>query len=187
MQELLISSDPIGCGKERACYVHPDDPTKAVKVSCAETNIQSKREIGYYTKLLKRSKLQYTHIPAYYGKVKTNLGDAFIVDLVRDYTGEISRSLQWYIRHGESLATFGPGLEEVHRYLVKNLIIFNDDISASNVLVQKISSNKQRLVVIDGLGDSVLIKWLNIFPRLVRKKIDRRWLRFCNRLKIKFT
>lgn len=51
-----------------------------------------------------------------------------------------------------------------------------------NILLQKISPHTQRLVVIDGLGDTVLIPFLNYLPSHVISKITRRWERFIKRL-----
>ena len=48
---LQITKEPIGRGKERACYVHPDDPRKAIKISMGEINKKSKCEIKFYRKL----------------------------------------------------------------------------------------------------------------------------------------
>jgi hypothetical protein len=39
-----------------------------------------------------------------------------------------------------------------------------------------------RLVVIDGLGDTVALDWLDNIPFLVRRKINRRWKRFIKRV-----
>ena len=34
------------------------------------------------------------------------------------------------------------------------------------------------MVIIDGLGDHIYIKWLNSIPAVARDKIERRWHRF---------
>lgn len=107
---LQLDTDPIGTGIERACYVHPHDPDKAVKVLIKRRNVQSKREIKYYTKLAKQPDLAFDHLPRFYGTVKTNLGNGFIVDLVRDYDGQISKPLNWYLANGLSI-------EELPAYL----------------------------------------------------------------------
>ncbi|MGI9318887.1 MAG: YrbL family protein [bacterium] len=179
---LQIDSDPIGLGVERACYIHPDDPGKAVKVSVKRRNLQSKREIKYYTKLAKRHDLKFDHLPKYYGTIETNLGDGFIVELVRDYDGQISKSLNWYLAHGFPVENLPPYLESLKRFLLKNLIIFNYDMKSSNLLLQKYSSENARLVIIDGLGDTVYIEWLNNFTSHVESKINRRWERFIKSL-----
>ncbi len=179
---LQIDSDPIGIGVERACYVHPDDPNKAVKVSIKRRDLQSKREIKYYTKLTRRHDLKFDHLPKYYGTIKTNLGDGFIVELVRDYDGQISKPLNWYLAHGFPVENLPPYLESLKRFFLKNLIIFNYDMRSSNLLLQKYSPGDARLVLIDGLGDTVYIEWFNTFTSHAESKINRRWERFIKRL-----
>jgi len=185
-EKLHIQTDMIGRGKERTCYLHPADPSKLVKISGRATSIQSRREISFYKKLARNNDIEYLYLPRYYGEVDTNLGNGFVVDTIVDHDGEISKSLQWYLTQGARLKEFEMLLMDVYRYFYSNLIIFNDDISAINVLVQKGSPNCSRLVVIDGFGDSVYITLLNIFPGVVRGKIHRRWHRFLKRLNDKF-
>ncbi len=179
---LQIDTDPIGIGVERACYLHPEDPNKAVKISIKRRNLQSKREINYYTKLARRHDLKFDHLPKYYGTIKTNLGDGFVVELVRDYDGQISKPLNWYLAHGLSVEKLPPYLESLKRFFLKYLIIFNYDMKSSNLLLQKFSSGDARLVLIDGLGDTAYFEWLNAFASHVESKINRRWERFIKRL-----
>jgi hypothetical protein len=162
---LQIIKDPIGRGKQRACYVHPDDPRKAIKISSGEINTHSRREIKFYRKLQKRGGVDEKHIPKFYGLCETNLGQGIVVDLIRNYDGEVSRPLD----------------ELIHSFL-HNLIIFNHDLTIGNLLVQKFSTRKTRLVAIDGLGDVTPLGWLGFSPLLVRRKIRRRWARFMARV-----
>lgn len=177
-----IVEKPIGVGIERACYVHPDDCNKAVKISVKRRDLQSKREIKYYKKLLKRKKVSFKHLPKFYGEVQSNRGDGFVVDLIRDYNGKVSKTLLWYLKKGYSIAEFEPYLFDLKKYFMKNLIIFNYDMMSSNLFFQKLSRKKARLVLIDGLGDTVYIQWFNAFPSHVKSKVERRWGRFIRRL-----
>lgn len=179
---LQIKSDPIGKGKERACYVHPEDPRKAIKISTGETSAQSRRDIKFYRKLQKRGGVVDKHIPDFYGVCDTNLGQGIVVDLIRNYDGEISRPLNWYLAEGYPIEEFEPFLDELKQSFLDNLIIFNHDMTIGNLLVQKTSAVKLRLVAIDGLGDVIALDWLDIFPFLVRRKIRRRWARFIARV-----
>ena len=175
---LQITKEPIGRGKERACYVHPDDPRKAIKISMGEINKKSKCEIKFYRKLKKRGGVDEKHIPKFYGLCRTNLGQGIVVDLIRNYDGEVSRPLNWYLAHGCQIEEFEPYLDELKHSFLQNLIIFNHDMTIGNLLVQKFSTRKTRLVAIDGLGDVTALNWLDFFPYLVQRKIRRRWARF---------
>jgi len=179
---LQITRKPIGMGKERMCFVHPEDPRLAIKISTGGVDEQSKREIRFYRKLQKRGGVDNRHIPGFHGLCETNRGRGIVVDLVRDYDGQISRPLNWYLAQGFPIEEFEPHLEELKRSFLEQLIIFNHDLTVGNILVQKTSAARFRMVAIDGLGDVVALDWLDYFPFLVRRKIRRRWQRFMARL-----
>jgi hypothetical protein len=179
---LDLSKQPIGMGKERMCFVHPEDPRLAVKVPIGDTNLQTRREIRFYRRLEKRGGVDCKHIPGFHGTCRTSRGDGIVVDLIRDFDGQISRPLGWYLGRGFPLEEFIPRLDEVHHSFVENLIIFNHDLNIGNLLVKKTSISRFHLVAIDGLGDVVAIDWLNRIPFLARRKIRRRWQRLMERL-----
>jgi hypothetical protein len=138
--------------------------------------------VKYYGKLVKRKGVLFDHCPRYYGSVKTNLGDGFVVDLIRDCNGEVSKPLSWYLENDMQFSELPPYLDELKNYFLSNLIIFNYDMGSHNFLFQKCTRGKMRLVMIDGLGDTVAITWLNLFASHVRSKIERRFNRFLEAL-----
>jgi hypothetical protein len=178
---LQINTDPVGKGKERACFAHPDDAQKAIKISFGDVNEQSRREIKFYQKLRRRGGSD-PHIPAFYGLCETNRGQGIVVDMIRDQDGEISKPLNWYLAEGYPIEEFEPYLDELKQSFLHNLIIFNHDMTVGNLLFQRVSASAARLVAIDGLGDVVALDWLDVFPFLVRRKISRRWSRFIARV-----
>ena len=106
----------------------------------------------------------------------------WIVDLIRDYDGEISKSLKWYLQNDYPVSEFEPYLHNLRNYLLDNLVIINHDLIPGNILFQKVSAKKARLVMIDGFGDVIAIQWFNVFAFHVRGKIHRRWGRFIRRM-----
>jgi hypothetical protein len=179
---LKITSKPIGTGRERACYVHPEDPRLAIKMPMGEVSDQTQRDLKFYRKLKKRGIKGNPHVPDFHGLCDTNLGRGLVVDLIRNYDGEISRPLNWYLAQGVPIEEFGEFLAELKQSFLQNLIIFNHDMTIGNLLFQKSSSRSAQLVAIDGLGDVVAIDWFDNFPFLVRRKINRRWKRFMERI-----
>ena len=175
---LKITSEPIGTGRERACYIHPEDPRLAIKMPMGEVSVQTQRDLKFYRKLKKRGIKGIPHLPDFHGLCETNLGRGIVVDLIRNYDGEISRPLNWYLAQGVPIEEFEQYLEELKQSFLRNLIIFNHDMTIGNLLFQKPSSRTAQLVVIDGLGDVVAIDWFDSFPFLARRKINRRWKRF---------
>ncbi|MCP4211281.1 MAG: hypothetical protein GY764_07350, partial [Halieaceae bacterium] len=179
---LQITTDPVGKGKERTCFVHPDEPSKAIKISLGGVRKQSRREIRFYQKLKRRNDVNVPHVPRFYGLCETNLGQGIVVDLILDQDGQISRPLNWYLAEGYPIEDFEPYLDELKKSFLQNLIIFNHDMTIGNLLFQRVSDTSARLVAIDGLGDVVIVDWLDVFPSLVRRKISRRWARFIARV-----
>ncbi len=179
---LQINSAPIGQGRERACYVHPEDPTRAIKIPTGEISKQTRREIAFYERLQRRGFPDGAPLPRYYGQCDTNLGRGIVVDLIRDYDGQISRQLNALLADGIPIEEFESYLIELKQALLEHLIIFNHDLTIGALLFQRRSFSEGRLVVIDGLGDTVVVDWPNRFPWLVRRKIERRWERFIERM-----
>lgn len=175
---ITLSAEPVGQGRERSCYRHPDDPGKLIKIPNRGSEVQTRREIDFYRRLERRGGVDYSHIPRFYGSVDTNLGRGIVVDLVSDADGGISRSMRWYLNHGMPIQQFEPLLDELRRYLLDNLVIFNHDLVLGNLLLQRRAADASRLVIIDGLGDVVKIQWLNRLEAHARAKIERRWARF---------
>jgi hypothetical protein len=175
---LKIISEPIGKGRERACYVHPEDPRLAIKMPMGEVSEQTQRDLKFYRKLKKRGLKGIAQVPDYHGLCETNLGRGIVVDMVRNYDGEISRPLNWYLAQGVPIDEFDQFLEELKLSFLHNLIIFNDDLTLGDLLFQKTSTGSARLVVIDGIGDVPAFGWLDYFPFLLRRRISRRWKHF---------
>jgi hypothetical protein len=179
---IQIKSEPIGAGQERVCYLHPEDASKLIKLQKGESETQTRRELALYACMSRRGMRNFDHIPEFYGKLKTNLGEGFVVDLVTDFDGGISKSLWWHFERGYPVSEFSPYLQELKQYLLDNLVIFSVDMGRYNILFQKISPQQARLVVIDGLGNHSAINWFDNIGYFARRKIHRRWQRFISRL-----
>ena len=185
MNHIILdkASDLVGSGKERNCFVHPSEPHIAIKINRGEVKKQMSRELKFYRTQLKRKNSNCKHIPQYFGEIETNYGEGHMFELVRDFDGNISKSLLEYLEEGVPLNGFESDLRILKQSLLGEQIIFNHDMYSGNILYKKTSEEEGYLVVIDGLGDTVLINWLNLFKRHRIKKIKRRWELFINRLR----
>lgn len=180
---IQITSEPIGVGQERACYQHPDDDGKVIKIQKGDGDKQTRRELRLYKTLARRDFSDFTHIPRYHGRVATNLGEGYVVDKIADYDGAVSKSLWWHFERGYPVAEFEPYLDQLKQYLLDNLIAFSADMGRYNILFQKVSAGQARLVVIDGLGNHTAINWFDNNNYFAQGKINRRWRRFIARLR----
>ena len=177
---ILNKENFIGKGNERECYIHPHDNNKAIKVSYNQKNghtKQSDTEVKYYKKLLKRQNINWKHLAKYYGEVETNKGKGFVVELIRDYDGEVSKSFKYYLEE-YGLEKYSKELETYRKYFLDNCIIFNYGMMQGNILLRKNSETDFDLVLIDGLGDVSHFTLLNSIPYFARRRINRRWDKF---------
>ena len=179
---LEISADPIGTGRERSCYVHPEDPRKAIKILLGGASEQTRGELNFYRRLKKRPLPQHGHVPRYYGVCSTNRGKGMVVELIRDYDGQISRPLNWYLGNGFAIDMFEPCLVELKQWLIDNLIVFSNDLNARGLLLQKTSFSNASLVMINGFGDAGNAHWLDFLSSFRRRRIERRWAGFIERV-----
>lgn len=194
--------EPFGVGGRRMCFVHPDDPKKCVKVLRTDdrrtirvkqkglslpaawrrdydNNAHEKRELESLEKRIGPSMKR--HLPLSYGMVPTDLGPGFVLDLVRDSDGRISRSLRELMTTGYPLEKLRPSFEEFGQFLSENLILTRKLLD-HNLVVSMQDDIPCRMVLIDGLGDPAFIPFSRLIPRLGRSKIARRineaWKRF---------
>jgi len=169
-------------GSERACYNHPYDKTKLIKVLYHQKgkNNQNNIEKKYY-KILEEKEIRFTHISKYYGTVLTNLGEGLIFEKIVDYTGKISKSLRDVLKERKiSICVENILLNELKSYLLEYNIIFADPTSV-NVLCQEFSKNNYKLIIVDGLGakkDGIKFKLYNFSNIYVRYKVLKQWNSF---------
>jgi len=177
---ILKEEDFVGKGNERACYVHPLEKNKAVKISYEQNIGRSKQtttEINYYKELLKKKDMCWKHLPKYYGEVKTDKGLGFVVELILDYDGEVSKSFAYYLKQND-VEHYKNELKEYKEFFLKYNVIFNYGMMPKNILLRKVSPTESNLVLIDGLGDITYITFPNKIPYFAKQKINRRWDKF---------
>ena len=175
MDKLKLVKE-IGRGKERACFVHPQDRTKIIKVVHASTCKQMKRELSVYDQIADKPNINYKHMPMLHTQVDTDKGTGYVFDLVENSDGTSAKPLHWFLKHGSRLKDFYPQLKALKAYFLQHAIVFCRDMSFDgNILVKEEANGSKTLVVVDGLGDVTFIQWPNRFDCFARKKIERRW------------
>ncbi len=183
---IQITSMPIGEGCNRIVYLHPLDNNKIIKISKTDgMDAESKREIKYYNKLMKRDNINWEHLPKFYGVVETNRGSGIVVELIRDYDGGISKQLDYYIKEN-SLETYENEWEQLKLYLIEQNIVIINDITPENILLKRIDKDKSILILVDGMGDTVFIDVLNYSDYLLKRKILRRFARAEEKLRERY-
>ncbi|RWR02229.1 hypothetical protein ED28_09185 [[Pantoea] beijingensis] len=175
-------------GRHRECYLHPVDNHLCVKVVYNKESggaQESRRELKYYHFLEKRN-IDWRILPAFHGKVETNLGTGVLFDFVRDYDGQPSKTLEHYLSHEFRDGLNNPellrALSELKAGLLKNRII-TMTLKSKNILYKKESAHVGRLVIVDNIGNSSLIPVASYSNFFGTRKIHRTWARFINDLK----
>lgn len=175
---LQISKKPFAMGKRRRCYVHPEDPRLVIKIANEGETGQFDREIRFYSKLRKTSKLLGNHLPRLHEVCETNHGTGVVFDLIRNYDGEIARPLSWYLALGFPIEEFESSLAELYQELLLHRISFNRDLTIRSLLFRKTSATRGKLVMVNGfdnVGGTLLERLL---PFLLKRKISRGWEEF---------
>ena len=178
--KILTTKNFIGEGRCRSAYIDPNDKNKCIKVvhnlnrkKCfGESNKEAK-----YFKYLNKKNIDWSMIPKYYGEVTTNKGKGLVFELIRDFDGEISKSLEYYFETEEKMKLIPKPMQKLHElkeYVITNKIL-SRDIRFHNILYKKISNKDGVYVLIDGVSNSEFIPLSQWFSTLNKAKILRRW------------
>lgn len=176
---ILEEKNLLGKGRERACYINPNDNTKVIKVVYRTSQKLNQNELeSEYLKFLEKKKIPLHHLSKCYGFLDTNLGKGYIFDRVLDYTGKGSISFKdMVLNEVLSSKVEKELLEELKDYLLKNNIIFVD-IALSNIFCQEVSSNHYKLIISDGIGGKrtgLKSKLYLYFSLFTKYKVNKQW------------
>jgi len=177
---LLNASDFVGKGLHRECYIHPNDKQLCIKVVVAGDLSESKREQSYYKRLQKRG-ISWDILPRFHGVIETDKGAGAVFDLVRDYDGEVSKTLEYYLSSEQLDNAENPGISQAIRVFKKELYrqsIITMTLSPKNIMYKKTGPYEGRLILIDNIGNSDFIPICSYIDALAKKKITRKLLRF---------
>lgn len=183
----LDSLEPIGKGTNRLCFVHPEDKNKCIKITHSNDYSEAIKEIKYY-KFLQKRNISWNLLAKYYGSVETSLGKGEVFDLIRDYNGEVSKTLSFYLQKDEKTKLILNPLEllkELKQYTFSENIIVKD-LNTKNMLYQKLDDENARLVLIDGVVNNDFLPFSKYISFFTQKKIKRLWKRFENSLPKKY-
>jgi len=168
----------IACGDNRKCYLHANNKNLCIKVLHNDKPIKIQlREKQYYNSLIKR-KVSWDRLSKMTQVIKTNQGIGLIFEVVRDFDGQISQSLDYYLQLNDPQLNkvIIQEIEKLKDYLYREAIVFRDLITL-NILLQKINANTYKAIIIDGIGHNDFIPICNYSKTFSRRKIIRIWNR----------
>ncbi len=188
-QKIIITLNNdlfIGEGMGRKCYIHPFEKNLCIKIPSKRGQRSSQREISYLNRLHARDK-SFDMIADFKGEVETNFGKGNLYELVRDYDGNISKNLEYYLSLNDKNITSKMVvlIENLRVYLKKEYILFSD-LDMDNILVKKANESDYKLIIIDGIGDNNQIPLLEYIKPLGLKRCCKKWDVFKARIEKKF-
>lgn len=188
---------PFAIGGTRRCFVHPEDSNKCIKVLRPDRTPQARRrlttgvkrlrpvkhwddqqkELAAYRQLLARdTPAIWQHIPEFFGSVETDLGLGIVTQVFRNFDGNFPRNLEQEVPHGID-ASLKAGIANFKSWLRRELVVTRD-LLPHNIIVVRDSSQRSRLMIVDGLGNSEWIPVSTWFRSFARRKIERKIAKF---------
>lgn len=170
----------IGSGRHRECYQHPEDPSLCIKITVRGDAREDIREQKYYKILEKRGGC-WDIVARYYGIIDTQKGPGGVYDLVHDYDGSISRSVEAYCTdshvtediYDQMCLALGAAYERMRQYGLLTL-----DLQPYNLLFQRTCETEGRIIIIDNIGTNDFIPICYYSRFFARMKIRRKWRKF---------
>lgn len=176
----------IGVGTEKRCYLNLYDNGRCLKISDKKNAAQIKREIKYF-KFLNKRKIDAPFIPKFYGEFETDnlIGyeQECFLEIMQGGVCTRACPLSEYILHSNySENEIKQRLEEEIKKVMIDKNIICCDLHEGNVYFVEQNSTK-KFVVIDGFGTTEFIPISQYLTFFCKKKIERQWLKFEERLK----
>lgn len=178
----LSSTTPLGTGRHRKCYAHPENPALCIKIVYnfdKGGDKELKRELRYYTYLANHLK-DWSGLPALHGTIETDIGTGYIYDIVKDYDGNIATSLTEFAQscHEKGdIRTLRQVLDTLKSWLSENRIV-TMNLKPQNILCRRISKTEVVPVVVDNIGEATLLPMATWSSWFCKKKQMRQWKRF---------
>lgn len=187
---LFLRQDPIrnpflfsfliGEGNERSCFFLQKNADIVLKISRKSQAKQTRREIKYFSFLMKK-KVPFLHIPQFFGKLQTKEYICFLQKRILNENGKSSVTLAEYLLNLPSADLQVKKevlmlLADFFRYLYRYNII-PCDLQTDNLLIE-IKNTQKKLFIVDGLGNTDILKTTQYFPWQGRRKIIRKIIFF---------
>ncbi len=183
----------IGKGGHKDVYIHPQDPSRCIKIN-TRSDDDHKKEMSYRKSRERRHLPPSSLLVQYYGAVDTNLGEGYVFERVFDYDGSTSKTIDELIRLEIRARNEKKSVKEVMKtekeippaatvlftfreVLFKENIII-PDMGAFNYVVQFDTPKNWRVRIVDDIGSPTLIPIVYYIDFLGAGHVRRRWLKF---------
>ena len=173
----LEGRTPIGQGSKRACYEHPDNPDRIIKVLLpgaapeilrrknrslrrrllpASYMDEQRRELRAFRRLEARLGAEaWRHVSAFYGTVQTDKGLGLVTRFLRNADGTSAVDLAHYLKNDynsairESVSTLLQWIVQYH--------LVPRDLNTYNVMVAHDETQRPHAWLVDGFGTAGIL------------------------------
>ena len=196
----LENKQPLVSGAYRDVYEHPHDDNllvKVVKPLAVERYAQrasiynrwrgnwqyrnQSREIEEYLALRRRGQHTLPFIQHFVGVVDTDFGFGMVVRKVRGRDGELAPTIMELVERSGLTPEIRSRMADLLADVIRNHIVFGD-ISGKNIVHADDKEHGNRLVIIDGLSDRLLLPVNSWSPIVNRVYCERRFARAMRRM-----
>ena len=178
MKLYLAEKDFLGEGTAKKVFYHPEDKNLCIKISFDSSQDFDTREELRYRRVCKKMVDQSSLLTKYFGTIETNLGTGHVFELVRDYDGTVSETLESLISREKDISKIYELLQKFKKTLFEELIIIQE-LSTLDLLVQRISEQESRIRIVDDIGmHHVLIPLTFYSKTLIRRREKKKWRDF---------
>ncbi len=188
MSDVLDLSNAvlIGKGTHKKCFIHPQDPTRCVKVAYNELGKRDlNREVKYLSGGYRRKHIS-TVLPRFYGTVQTSLGEGYVVDFLKNSDGTPCLSLKTWLENPALDAQLDSLIQQamlVLKQKIREEQVLCLAIYPENILFQKDNAGNYRPFLVNDLGNAARIPLAYWVEGVRLRSIDKRWREFLNRAK----
>ncbi|EKT63941.1 YrbL family protein [Providencia burhodogranariea] len=177
---LLIAS-----GRQRACYQHPEYDNLCIKIHHADRgDRETLREVKYYNRLY-RSKSPVTTISHYYGTQETNLGLGYVFQLIKDKSGTVSKTLDYYLKNNNSFLEHQKNIRFAYNAFKNDTFkesIVTMTLKTYNIVYQLGYKPHGQFFIIDNLGCANFIPIDYFSSKIAQATLKRRFADFEQRV-----
>lgn len=166
----------IGKGKNKQCYVHPEDPSLCIKVSNEGANPKElKKELREFIRLRKKAPHRHSEltIPKYHGSLETSLGTGYVFDRIVKADGSYYPTLKQHLQEkSPNRKVVTEIIQKLYNDIYQSAAIISE-LNADNVLV--LSANPYQFSLVDGFGEGASLKISEWHPHFARRKFTRKF------------
>ena len=183
MSELvdLTNAKLIGKGTHKKCFVHPQDPSRCVKVAYNDLGKRDLNREVFYLKTRYRRKHVATILPRFYGEVQTNFGRGYMVDYLQNADGTPCLSLKDWLENPHANPQLDPLIDQAMQTLKRKIReeqVLCLAIYPENILFLKNNEGNYQPFLVNDLGNAAQIPLAYWIERVRLHSIDKRWQEF---------